>query len=155
MDPLADMANDDLDQNAGILEVSDGEPLDSDTSDMDDLDALIDGQNRSFNMSKAGNPPADNLDAFLTSEYCEEEKCPSLPPVSDTLAGIVTSWLCTAPKKEKVKELLKNVCSWKMLKVCFQSESMSCCIKDYPVDFALLIRDYVVKIPSSLEALAP
>ena len=108
VDLLADMANDDPVQNPGILEVSDGEPLDGDTSDMDDLDALIDGQNQSINMSKVGNPPADSLDTFLTSEYCEEEKCPSLPPVSDTLAGIVTSWLRTTPKKEKVKELFKS-----------------------------------------------
>ena len=76
--------------------------------DIEDLDALIDGGQQSILGVKSNDLAVDSLDVLLLSEYCEEEKRPSLPPVPSKLAAIVTSWLRTAPKKEKIKELFKD-----------------------------------------------
>ena len=45
---------------------------------------------------------------ILKREYCGEALCPTLPPISDQLASVITNWLCTIPSRDKIKELFQS-----------------------------------------------
>ena len=71
-----------------------------------------------------------SADAILAHDFGGEEPRPTLPPVCSKLAEVVTDWLRVTPKREKIKEMFReihvpcNIAGWNLLK------SMKCFITD-------------------------
>ena len=71
-----------------------------DLDDLDGKDNEIILANRQCNVS---------TDAILAREFAVEEPRPSLPAVSEKLALAVTSWMRNTPKREKIREMFREV----------------------------------------------
>ena len=101
--------------------VSDHPPYSESGSDRDEFDEESghDGENDPDGDSflSFSNPPLDTAnwhkgdtgaDAILNRDYAGEAPHPTLPPVSEKLAKVVSSWLRVTPAREKIKDLFKN-----------------------------------------------
>ena len=78
--------------------------------DPQDADNMIDGPAHVIAASKNDNDTDNNhmLDCIIAEEYCEDEVIPTLPPIDDKLAVVVTKWLRVRPAKDKIKEFFKQ-----------------------------------------------
>ena len=95
-------------QNQAPDEVSDGgSEFSMDSHEAEDI--IEDGHGSGVVPSpKDTNCNSTAFDNLISDEYCEEEVVPSLPPIDEKLAIVLTKWLRVCPPREKIKEMFKE-----------------------------------------------
>ena len=96
-------------QEKGSGHMSDGLSSEDDESrenydEIDEDDSVVDFPRNVPSPGPSGDPTED----ILNIDYGGDLPCSTLPPVSDKLAKIVTTWLRVTPTREKVKELFQS-----------------------------------------------